>query len=200
MLSTLFKNTIVLSVVAQVSAGPALGSQPRASDVCYAGESVKYMCYRRPQGTPQDIRIADVQYAAAALHNYATGTDELTDKNGNPILDENGLPMEKTVYRFLNMTTETAADCGEWTIYDAAQTVLVTAKLVSKTQGGLVWYGDIANSIDGSGNETVVNCGTDGGSREVIVNTSQPAYDQYKVEYTRGTYSKRRNKCRHTFR
>lgn len=140
---------------------PCLLRNPGLSIRAIPGNPSSTCAFAGRRGHPRTV--ADVRYAAAALRSYTTGTDELIDQNGNPDLDDSRLPIEKGHLSLLNMTTGTAADCGEWTIYDAAQTVLVTAKLMSKTQGGLVGNRDIVNTMAGSSTEAVVNCGTDGG-------------------------------------
>ena len=60
---------------------------------------------------------------------------------------------------------------------------------------GLVWFGDIGDAIDGGVSATdaqkasaIISCGTDGGSKGVKGNTSQPAYVQYKSLYDSGSY------------
>jgi hypothetical protein len=116
----------------------ALSLDRRAMQVCYSGEAKTLFCYKKPQGTPQDVKVADIMYAAKALREYGTGTQMKLDADGNPVLDENGIPVEVPLYRFLNMTTTTAGDCGEWTIFSDAETVLVTAKLMTKKTNGLV--------------------------------------------------------------
>jgi hypothetical protein len=115
-----------------------LGSERRAPQVCYPGEAKTLFCYNKSQGTPQNVKVADVLYAAKELRAYGTGVRQKLDSNGNPVLDENGIPIEEPVYRFLNMSTSTASDCGEWTIFSDAETVLVTAKLMTNKINGLV--------------------------------------------------------------
>ena len=73
-----------------------------------------------------------------ALREYGTGFQGLLDADGNPVLDATDIPVEAPLYRFLNMTTITARNCGEWTLWSDAETVLVTAKLMTKTANGLV--------------------------------------------------------------
>jgi hypothetical protein len=116
------------------------------------------------------------------------------DDNGNPVYDEFGISIEEPVYRFLNMTTTTARDCGEWTIF-RFNTVLVTAKLMTRRQSSLVFYGDIADAIDGGEDTTsvqraaaIVSCGTDGGSREVKASLEHEAYKPYRTLYENGDY------------
>ena len=138
-----------LSIVAGVLAGLTLATpvDRRAVQVCYPGEAQSLFCYKRPQGTPQDVRTADILFAARELRAYGTGLKQLLDTSGNPVFDENGIPVEVPEYRFLNMTTTTAGDCGEWTIFKKSETVLVAAKLMTSKMNGLVvsaspWYRD----------------------------------------------------------
>ena len=184
---------LVLPAAAALAAVVPAQPSPRTAQICYPGESTKYMCFRQPQGTPQDIRVANVKYAAQRLRDYAVAKEELLDTGGNPVLDDDGLSKEVTTYRFLNMSTSTAPNCGEWTIFDQAETVMVTAKLMSPQQSALVWYGDIADSIDGGAAgsgapEAIMSCGTDGGSREVKVDASQVAYEKHKPDLAAGKY------------
>lgn len=189
-----------ISLLACTLAGLTLAIAPplvdsRAAQVCYAGEAKNLLCYKRANGaTPQNIRTADVLYAARELRAYGTGLKQALDASGNPVYDENGIPIEVPEYRFLNMSTSTAPNCGEWTIFAKAETVLVAAKLMTNKVNGLVWFGDIANTIDGGEGatdaqkqEAIVSCGTDGGSREVKANTAHTAYDQY-IKLYRGEY------------
>ncbi|KAK3377415.1 hypothetical protein B0T24DRAFT_678247 [Lasiosphaeria ovina] len=171
-----------------------LASEPRAPEICYPGEAKNLFCYTKPQGTPQNVKVADILYAAKELRAYGTGSKEKLDNNGNPVLDENCIPVEEPVYRFLNMSTSTASGCGEWTIWSDAETVLVTAKLMTTKVNGLVRYEDITTTIEGGEGataaqqtDTIVSCGTDGGSREVKANTAQTAYDEY-IKLYRGEY------------
>ena len=144
--STFISGTMVLSTISAFSllliAGQAtamaLGPERRGLQVCFANEAQTLFCYKKPQSTPQDVKVADMVYAAEALREYGTGTQMKVDDDGNPVLDENGIPIEVPLYRFLNMTTSTAGDCGEWTIFSDAETVLVTAKLMTKKTNGLV--------------------------------------------------------------
>ncbi|KAK1756409.1 hypothetical protein QBC47DRAFT_444924 [Echria macrotheca] len=190
-----------LTLMAGILAGLAMATpvERRGLQVCYAGEAQDLFCYKKPQGTPQDVRIADILYAARELRAYGTGLKQVLDASGNPVFDENGIPFEEPDYRFLNMTTTTAGDCGEWTIFSKSETVLVAAKLMTAKMNGIVWYGDIADTIDGGENATddqkkaaIISCGTDGGSREVKGNTTLPAYAELnkqgvlKENYTAG--------------
>ena len=127
-----------LFFITEQATAMALGPERRGLQVCFANEAKTLFCYKKPQGTPQDIKVADMVYAAKALREYGTGTQMKLDTDGNPVLDENGIPIEVPLYRFLNMTTSTASECGEWTIFSDAETVLVTAKLMTKKTNGLV--------------------------------------------------------------
>ncbi len=62
--------------------------------------------------------MSDAKYAAASLREYATYTGLVLDSDGNPVMDDNGMPEEVTAYHFLNMTTATAPGCGEWTVWE----------------------------------------------------------------------------------
>ena len=120
---------------------------------------------------------------------------EKLDANGNPIVDENGLSLEEPFYRYLDMNRTTAPDCGEWTIY-TYQSVLVAAKLMQRRQNALVWYGDVADAIDGGGERATAaqrsasilgRCGVDGGSKEVNATLAHEAYKPWKFEYESGS-------------
>lgn len=104
-----------LSLVAGVLAGLTLATpvDRRASQVCYPGEAQNLFCYKKSQGTPQDVRTADILYTASELRAYGTGLKQLLDESGNPVLDENEIPVEVPEYCFLNMTTTTTGDYGE---------------------------------------------------------------------------------------
>jgi len=124
----------------------------------------------------------------------ATGLQERLDSDGDPVLDEDGISVEEPLYRFLNMTGSKAPDCGEWTIF-TFETVLVAAKLMTSRKNSLVWYGDIANTIDGGAapsdkdkKAAIIGCGTDGGSNEVKADLTHPAYTPYLDLYKTGAY------------
>ncbi|KAJ4302592.1 hypothetical protein N0V88_002742 [Collariella sp. IMI 366227] len=181
----------------------ALSPERRALQVCFAGEAKTLFCSKKPQSLPQDVKVADVQYAAKPLREYGTGTQMKLDADGNPVMDENGQPRRGAAV--------------PWAIFSDAETVLVTAKLMTKKMNGLVWFGDIADTIDGGeiipvdggeiipvdGGETIdsgegaltekqkkaiISCGTDGGSREVNATITHEAYAQHKALYDSGTY------------
>ncbi len=137
-----------LPLFALVGPGIAMSLQPAALErrTCYTGEATALFCYTKAQGTPQDVKVADIQYAAQALREYGTGVQQVLDADGNPVLDADGnlvldadgIPVETLLYRFLNMSTATAPSCGEWAIFSDAETVLIAAKLMTKTANGLV--------------------------------------------------------------
>ncbi len=37
---------------------------------CYAGESKTLFCYKQGQGTPQDVAVDDIAFAATALREW----------------------------------------------------------------------------------------------------------------------------------
>ncbi|KIH93808.1 hypothetical protein SPBR_06299 [Sporothrix brasiliensis 5110] len=70
--------------------------------------------------------------------------------------------------------------CGEWGLY-THNTVQITAKHIDMTHNSTVLYEDIDNTLDGGVDATadqaaaaLFGCGTDGGSRGVVVNTTTP--------------------------
>jgi hypothetical protein len=114
------------------------------------------------------------------------------DENGNPVVDANGISIEEPLYRYLDMNATTAPSCGEWAIY-RFQTVLIAAKLMQRNKSAVVWYGDIADAIDGGELATpaqkaaaIASCGQDGGSREVKATLDHAAYGPYKFDFDNG--------------
>ena len=97
------------------------------------------------------------------------------------------------MYRFLDMNSTTAPNCGEWTI-QKYQSVLIAAKLMQRGKNAVVWYGDIADAIDGGGElatpaqktAAIVSCGTNGGSGEVKADLDHEAYDPYRAAFDSG--------------
>jgi hypothetical protein len=91
------------------------------------------------------------------------------------------------------MTSKTAPDCGEWTIF-RANTVLVAAKVMQRNKNALVFYGDVASAIDGGEGadtalqkEAIVSCGTDargqGGSQPSCLRRVQDPAPERRVHY-----------------
>ncbi|KAK0673187.1 hypothetical protein QBC41DRAFT_312284 [Cercophora samala] len=162
---------------------------------CYPGEIQTLFCYKRGQGTPQNVEVNDIAAAASALRQWGMEWREKLDQNGNPVFDDNGLSIEEPFYRYLEMNTTTAPNCGEWTIF-RVRSVLVAAKLMVRRKNAVVWYNDIANAIDGGEfasdadkKAAIIGCGTDGGSREVKATVAHEAYDPYRAAFNDGTKS-----------
>ncbi|KAI0810215.1 hypothetical protein GGR55DRAFT_678809 [Xylaria sp. FL0064] len=128
---------------------------------CDDTETSQLLCYNEPDGVPQDVTVADVQYVASYLRAYGAQT-----KAG----------------RQFTMTAADAPDCAEWTLY-AHGTVLALAKHLDSTVNSSVLFADIANTIDGGSGATpdqqanaLIGCGTSGGSLGVVYNASNPQY------------------------
>ncbi|KAK5652031.1 hypothetical protein OQA88_10934 [Cercophora sp. LCS_1] len=171
----------------------AVPQTEQAAQVCYAGETQSLLCYRAPQGTPQGVSVSDVALAASALREWGTELREKLDEDGNPIFDGNGLSIEEPFYRYLDMNkTADPEPCAEWTLL-RLRSVLVAAKLMKRGKDALVWFGDIADAIDGGEhatpaqkNASISRCGTDGGSREVNATLKHEAYDPWRFDYESG--------------
>ncbi|KAI0424109.1 hypothetical protein F5Y09DRAFT_154030 [Xylaria sp. FL1042] len=128
---------------------------------CDDTETAQLLCYNEPDGVPQDVTVADVQYVASYLRAYGAQT-----KAG----------------RQFTMTAADAPDCAEWTLY-AHGTVLALAKHLDSTVNSSVLFADIANTIDGGSGATadqqasaIIGCATSGGSLGVVYNASNPQY------------------------
>lgn len=190
--------TLLIAAVTAATPATAPAVQGRDSAACYAGETKAFMCYRAPSSVPQNLRPSDVLHAARSLRAYGIALQPVREpETGAIAVGDDGSVLEEPVYSFLNMTPAGgAADCGEWTIWDQSETAMITAKLMTTSAGGLVWYGDIANVIDGgldaNGSQRtgagIASCGPDGGSQEVRGNLSHPAYQQYLPLYQSREY------------
>ncbi|KAK4040086.1 hypothetical protein C8A01DRAFT_46491 [Parachaetomium inaequale] len=148
----------ILSIAAL--AGPAAPLQPRNCD----GETAALFCYTEAKGTPQNINVADVVFAAKYLRSYGRQI-----KPG----------------RFFTMNANDTKGCGEWSVY-TRRSALVTIKHIDDTVDSSVLFEDIATAIDGGEKatpeeqlKTLLGCGTDGGAFGVQANLSNPAYTDY---------------------
>lgn len=128
---------------------------------CDATEGPELICYTEPEGTPQNVSTADVEYVAEYLRAYGAQTQ---------------------AGRQFTMTAADAPNCAEWTLY-AHGTVLATAKHLNSTFNSSVLFSDIANTIDGGSGATaaqqadaIIGCAAAGGSLGVVYNASNPQY------------------------
>jgi hypothetical protein len=146
------------------TAHPAPESLPvstRSAQICYDNEKSDLLCYNPPDGTPQDVAVADVTFIASYLRAYGAGT-----KAG----------------RLYNMAATDAPDCAEWIIYARGSAVAIAKHIDSNTNSSVL-FSDLATTIDGGVKATpeqqaraLIGCGTSGGSVGVQVNASNPAY------------------------
>ncbi|KAI1125537.1 hypothetical protein F5Y10DRAFT_294513 [Nemania abortiva] len=172
MLSQISFLLVPLALLGKAHAAPgSLQVSGRAPAICYDNENANLLCYNEPDGTPQDVAVADVAYIAAYLRAYGGQT-----KAG----------------RLFTMAAADAPDCGEWSVY-AYGTALALAKHLNNTVNSSVLFADIATTIDGGVNATpeqqaaaLIGCGTSGGSLGVQYNDSNPAYTAatYPAGYT----------------
>lgn len=157
-LSQIFKFLNMLSsTLIHLFAGAAmlLGVQAQCDDT----ETTALLCYNEPDGVPQNVAVADVQYIASYLRAYGAQT-----KAGRQYV----------------MTAADAPDCAEWTIYSHG-TALALAKHIDSTANSSVLFADLANTIDGGSGSTAVannllSCGTSGGSLGVQYNATNAQY------------------------
>ncbi|KAI8623455.1 hypothetical protein F5Y19DRAFT_458392 [Xylariaceae sp. FL1651] len=154
--------SLALAGTSYAAPGSALTVAERAAEVCYATETSDLLCYNEPDGDPQQVDVADVAFIAAYLRSYGAQT---------------------RLGRLYNQAAADAPDCAEWTVY-AHGTALALAKHVNSTVGNTsTLFADIANTIDGGAGATadqiansILGCGTSGGSFGVVANLSAPAY------------------------
>ncbi|KAM7200807.1 hypothetical protein V8F33_003738 [Rhypophila sp. PSN 637] len=135
--------------------------EARKTQVCYANETPARLCYKPPQGDPQDVLLEDVKFIASYLRSYGAQT---------------------RAGRLFNMAAIDAPDCGEWLLYSQG-TASAFAKHINNTVNSSVMFADIATTIDGGPNANstaqeaaLLGCGTDGGSLGVLVNATHPTY------------------------
>ncbi|KAI1422353.1 hypothetical protein F5Y12DRAFT_623893 [Xylaria sp. FL1777] len=133
----------------------------RVTAQCDDTETTKLLCYEDPDGTPQDVTVADVQYVASYLRSYGAQTQ---------------------AGRQFTQTVANAPDCAEWTLF-AHGSVLALGKHIDPTVNSSVLFSDIANTIDGGAGATsaqqaaaIIGCATNGGSLGVVYNASNPQY------------------------
>lgn len=142
----------------------------RAGAYCPEPEPDRRICYDSPGGTPQDIKIKDLQYAARYLRLYGRKAD-------NP--------------HFYTMKVKDADNCAEWQVHTAG-TVMVLAKLVGD-QDASIAFNDIANTLDGGPNASeeekaasLLGCNTAGGQMAARVNSTEILYQS--SEFTKGNF------------
>ncbi|CAK7203967.1 hypothetical protein SEUCBS139899_006717 [Sporothrix eucalyptigena] len=145
---------------------------PRASEICY-GESMSLFCYKEPNGTPQNVDVADVKYIGAYLRHYGRQN-----------------PNKPAFYTMLAPDTP---DCAEWGLYTRGSAQALAKHIGEKTNTSVL-YEDIANTIDGGESPTdaskaaaIIGCLSDGGSLGVLTNASNPAY--HTTDYTSSGYT-----------
>ncbi|KAL2073902.1 hypothetical protein VTL71DRAFT_11228 [Oculimacula yallundae] len=123
------------------------------------GEKAAKICYGAPSGVAQNVVPEDVAYVAAYLRYYGQST---------------------TPGGMLTMPVTSPFECAEWSIYEAG-TALVLAKHIDARVKSSVLFEDIATAIDGgeatfNATNSILNCGTNGGSLGVTADTKRPEY------------------------
>lgn len=153
--------TLSAAVFAAASISAASLPVPRNANICYSGETAALTCYEDPNGTPQNVAVADVTFVAGYLRSYGRQT-----KAG----------------RLFTMTAADAADCAEWTLYSHGS-AMATAKHIDSSLNSSVLFEDIATTIDGGvgANATqkagaIIGCLASGGTLGVQVNATNAAY------------------------
>ncbi|RFU75894.1 hypothetical protein TARUN_6356 [Trichoderma arundinaceum] len=151
--------TLGFAAVVGRGIGPAPSQLHETRAAC--GEGAQLVCYNTGGGTPQNLDLADIEYAGAYLRFLA-------DNDGDPL-----------------WTMPPEFECSEWTLpLFGAATVLALAKHINPRTNSSVTYYDIANTIDGGPDATPEQkaasllgaCGTNGGQIQVNVNANDPAY------------------------
>ncbi|KAI0537759.1 hypothetical protein GGR58DRAFT_326497 [Xylaria digitata] len=129
---------------------------------CDDTEGPQLLCYNEPDGVPQNVSVADVQYVAQYLRAYGAQTQ---------------------AGRQFTMKAADTPNCDEWTLYQRG-TVLALGKHLDPTVDSSVLFADIANTIDGGASATpeqqlnaLIGCATSGGSFGVVYNASNPQYN-----------------------
>lgn len=164
---------MLCGLLASQAAAAVVTPLPRAAEVCDDTETTSLLCYEEPNGTPQNVTVADITYVAGYLRYYGSSTP-------NPP-------------HFFTMTAADAPDCDEWTLYTHG-TVLALGKHLNSALNSSVLFADIATTIDGGpGASTaaqqaaIIGCLTAGGSLGVLVNSTNPAYNT--STYTSSDYT-----------
>ncbi|KAI0903315.1 hypothetical protein F4823DRAFT_299873 [Ustulina deusta] len=155
--------SLALSSIGSAAPGTATPSvAARKPLVCYDTEVVDLLCYNPPDGDPQDVAVDDVAFIAAYLRSYGAQT---------------------RLGRLFTMAAADAPDCDEWTLYAHGSAVALAKHVNSSVGDTSVLFADIANTIDGGAGATdaqkansILGCGTSGGSFGVVANLSAPAY------------------------
>lgn len=150
----MFSSRLITLIAATLLAG-------RVAAQCDSTEGPNLLCYTAPLNVPQNVSVADVQYVAEYLRDYGA---------------------ETLAGRQFTMTAADAPDCAEWTLFSYG-TVLATAKHLNTSLNSSVLYSDIANTIDGGADATlieevnsIIGCDTTGGSSGVVYNATNPQY------------------------
>lgn len=125
-------------------------------------EGPELLCYNEPNGTPQNVTVADVLYVAQYLRAYGGQTQ---------------------AGRQFTMLAADTPNCEEWTLYQRGS-VLALGKHLDPTVDSSVLFADIANTIDGGASATpeqqmnaLIGCAEAGGSFGVVYNASNPQYN-----------------------
>ncbi|KAI1197902.1 hypothetical protein F5X97DRAFT_324117 [Nemania serpens] len=121
-----------------------------------------------PDGVPQDVTVADIQYVTSYLRSYGAQT-----KAG----------------RQFTQTAADAPNCDERTLY-AHGTVLALAKHLDSAVNSSVLFSDIANTIDGGSGataaqqaEAIIGCASSGDPLGVVYNASNPPIAGSSMEW-----------------
>ena len=149
----------------------ALALATQVTAICFAPEPAKKICYSEPGATPQNITLQEITFVAGYLRFYGS-------QPGNP--------------QFYTMPLPDADNCAEWQVTTKGST-WVMAKLVGD-EAASVTFDDLANTIDGGAKATtdqkaaaLYGCGTAGGQIGVVVNATDPRYQQ--AQFTDGTFT-----------
>ncbi|KAM7192997.1 hypothetical protein V8F33_008045 [Rhypophila sp. PSN 637] len=144
----------------------------QGSAFCFGPEPARRICYSDPGATPQNITLQEINYVAGYLRFYGS-------QKGNP--------------QFYTMPLPDADNCAEWQVTTKGST-WVMAKLVGDDAASIT-FDDLANTIDGGGSKAtpeqkaaaLIGCNTAGGQMGVVVNATDPRYQQ--LQFTNGTFT-----------
>lgn len=161
---------VLLAAVLITGKATALFQSGEWKDDNYCGENGNFICYNATGSTPQNITEHNILLIAAYLRSQA--------KQGN------------AWYNF-TATDDDIGGCSEAAVAKTYGDVQISFKHIDYSKNSSVLYDDIAHTLDGGPRATadqrknsLLGCGTNGGSMAVITNSSRIEYSA--PEFTSG--------------